>query len=111
DAKKKEVSFEFDAGEFNHPIVRPFQGNFNTGLEQTRTFVYIEAQPDEDRGASVALRFASGDPAIVDAPYGRGRVILVTTSVDREWSTWAVWGHSLIPLMHETVNYAIAGRW
>lgn len=111
DAKKKEVSFEFDAGEFNHPIVRPFQGNTGMGLELTKTFVYVKAQPDEERGANVALRFSSGDPAIVDAPYGRGRVILITTSVDREWSTWAVWGHSLIPLMHETVNYAIAGRW
>ena len=111
DAKKKEVSFEFDAGEFNHPIVRPFQGNSGAGLELTRTFVYVKAKPDEDRGANVALRFSSGDPAIVDAPFGRGRVILVTTSVDREWSTWAVWGHSLIPLMHEMVNYAVAGRW
>ena len=111
DAKRKETSFEFDAGDFNHPIVRPFQGNTGAGLELTKTFVYIKVQPDEDRGANVALRFNSGDPAIIDAPYGRGRVILITTSVDREWSTWAVWGHSLIPLMHEAVNYAIAGRW
>ena len=111
DPKKKEVSFEFDAGDFSHPIVMPFQGNSGAGLELTKTFVYIKTQVDENRGAKVALRFNSGDPAIVDAPYGRGRVILITTSVDREWSTWAVWGHSLIPLMHETVNYAIAGRW
>lgn len=111
DAKKKDVAFEFDAGDFNHPIVKPFQGNTGAGLEMTKTFVYLKAQVDENRGATVALRFNTGDPVIVDAPYGRGRVILITTSVDREWSTWAVWGHSLIPLMHETVNYAIAGRW
>jgi len=111
DAKKKDQTFEFDAGEFNHPIVRPFQGNTGSGLEQTKTFVYVKTIPDENRGANVALKFNSGDPVIVDAPYGRGKVILITTSVDREWSTWAVWGHSLIPLMHETVNYAISGRW
>lgn len=111
DVKKKEATYEFDAGDFSHPIVRPFQGNTGTGLELTKTFVYISAQVDEERGANVALRFSSGDPAIVDAPYGRGKVVLVTTSVDREWSTWAVWGHSLIPLMHETVNYAVSGRW
>ena len=111
DAKKKEVAFEFDAGDFNHPIVRPFQGNTGVGLELTKTFTYFKSQPDEERGAKVALRFSSGDPAIVDAPSGRGRAILITTSVDREWSTWAVWGHSLIPLVHETVNYAVGGRW
>jgi hypothetical protein len=111
DAKRKEVAFEFDPGDFNHPIVRPFQGNPGAGLELTKTFSYIKTQINEDRGARVALRFSNGDPAIVDAPYGRGRVVLVTTSVDREWSTWAVWGHSLIPLMHETVGYAVSSRW
>jgi Aerotolerance regulator N-terminal/von Willebrand factor type A domain len=111
DPKTKETAFEFDAGDFSHPIVRPFQGNPGAGLELTKTFAYFKTQVPEDRGARVALRFSSGDPAIVDAPYGRGRVILVTTSVDRAWSTWAVWGHSLIPLMHETVNYAVSGRW
>jgi hypothetical protein len=111
DAKKKDVAFEFDPGDYHHPIVRPFEGNTGTGLELTKTFVYIKADVDEPRGTSVALRFNTGDPAIIDAPAGRGRVILITTSVDREWSTWAVWGHSLIPLMHETVNYAVGGRW
>jgi Aerotolerance regulator N-terminal/von Willebrand factor type A domain len=111
DTKKKEVAFEFNALDFDHPIVRPFQGNTGAGLELTKTFVYIKAVVDEDRSAKVALRFSSGDPAIIDARSGRGRVILFTTSVDREWSTWAVWGHSLIPLIHETVNYAISDRW
>ena len=111
DAKKKDESFEFDAGDFSHPIVRPFQGNPGAGLELTKTFAYFKTEVPENRGARVALRFSNGDPAIVDAPYGRGRVILITTSVDREWSTWAVWGHSLIPLIHETVHYAVSGRW
>ena len=111
DAKKKEVAFEFEGGDFSHPIVRPFQGNTGTGLELTKTFVYIKAQADVERGATVALQFNTGDPAIIEAPSGRGRVILITTSIDREWSTWAVWGHSLIPLMHETARFAVAGRW
>lgn len=111
DPTKKDSIFEFDPGDFVHPIVRPFQGNPGAGLELTKTFSYIKVQLADDRGATVALRFSSGDPAIVEAPYGRGRVILVTTSVDREWSTWAVWGQSLIPLMHETVNFAVSGRW
>ncbi len=112
DARKKETFFEFEPpGDFAHPIVRPFQGNPGAGLELTKTFSYFKTQVLEDRGATVALRFSSGDPAIVEAPFGRGRVLLVTTSVDREWSTWAVWGQSLIPLMHETVNFAVSSRW
>jgi hypothetical protein len=111
DDRRQETSYEFDPGDYSHPIVRPFQGNPGAGLELTKTFTYFKTQILDERGARVALRFSSGDPAIIDAPYGRGRVILVTTSVDREWSTWAVWGHSLIPLMHETVKYAVSSRW
>lgn len=111
DAKRKENSYEFDPGDYSHPIVRPFQGNPGAGLELTKTFAYFKTQIAEERGANVALRFTTGDPAIIEAPFGRGRVILVTTSVDREWSTWAVWGHSLIPLMHEIVNFAVSSRW
>jgi len=111
DPDRKDVSYEFDAGDFDHPIVRPFQGNPGAGLELTRTFAYFKTAVPDERGTRVALRFQTGDPAILEAPYGRGRVVLVTTSVDREWSTWAVWGHSLIPLMHETVNFAVSSRW
>lgn len=111
DSKTTDLVYEFDAGDFSHPIVRPFQGNPRAGLELTKTFSYFKVEVPENRAARVALRFNNGDPAILDSPYGHGRVILITTSIDREWSTWAVWGHSLIPLMHETVNYAIADRW
>lgn len=102
--------FEFAADEFEHPIVKPFEGNPGAGLELTRTFAYFKAALD-DRGGRVALAFDDGDPAIVEKSLGRGRCILITTSLDRRWSTWAVWGHSFIPLMHETALFAVGGRW
>jgi hypothetical protein len=111
DPQSTETSFEFDPGDFSHPILKPFQGNPNSGLELTKTFAYLRTEIPPDRGTQVALRFQTGDPAILTAPFGRGRVVLVTTSVDREWSTWAVWGHSFVPLMHEIVRYAAADRW
>lgn len=102
--------FEFAPGDFAHPIVKPFEGNPGAGLELTRTFVYFKVASAE-RGGRVALAFDNGDPAIVETSVGRGRSVLITTSLDRRWSTWAVWGHSFIPLMHETALYAVGGRW
>jgi hypothetical protein len=110
DPNQTESAFEFDPGEFTHAIVKPFQGNPNSGLELTKTFAYLKTEIPPDRGTQVALRFSTGDPAILTADYGQGRVLLLTTSVDREWSTWAVWGHSFIPLMHELVKFAIVDR-
>jgi hypothetical protein len=49
----------------------------------------------------------SGTPAIVEKAYGRGRVILFTTTCDTEWNDWArsVDGSYLVT-MQETVQYA-----
>ena len=103
------VVYDFATSDFAHPIVKPFAGNPGAGLELTRTFAYERVEPVA-RGARVALAFDSGDPAILEAPLGRGRCVLITTALDRRWSTWAVWGHSFIPLMHETVLFAARGR-
>lgn len=102
--------FDFDAGDYSHPIVRPFAGNPDTGLDLTRTFAYVRAEPIPQSGARIALRFNTGDPAILEHAYERGRVILITTSLDREWGTWGVWGHSFVPIMHEIVAFGLTSR-
>jgi hypothetical protein len=109
DARRRDRAFAFAAGDFDHPILAPFRGNPNTGFELTQTFAYLRCQPASDR-AAVVLRFDTGDPAIIEAPYRRGRVLLVATAVDRSWGTWAVWGHSFVPMMHETVKYLLSFR-
>lgn len=111
DGTGKSTLYEFDPLGFRHPIVKPFQGNPGAGLEATRTFAYIKAKSDSLHGAGTALAFQTGDPAIVTKPFGRGGVVLVTTSVDREWGTWAVFGHSLVPLAHEMLAWVIKEGW
>ncbi len=102
--------FSFDPGDFGHPIVEAFRGNPDAGLETTRTSVYVAASVPKDRARQVVLRFSSGDPAIVEAPLGPGRSILLTTSLDKQWGTWVLWP-SFPPLMHELVRYAARGHW
>lgn len=110
DAERRETSFEFDPGDFSHPIVNAFQGNPDAGLERTQTFAYFQATLPAGNNSRVALAFDTGDPAIVERPFGRGRSILVTTSVDEQWGTWPLWP-SFLPLVHEMVHFAVSGRW
>ena len=102
--------FSFDPGNFSHSIVGAFRGNLDAGLETTRTSIYVRATVPEKLARRVALRFSSGDPAIVEAAVGRGRSFLLTTSLDRQWGTWVLWP-SFPPLMHELVRYAAGGHW
>jgi hypothetical protein len=110
DAAQRDNVFAFDPGDFSHPVVSAFQGNPDAGLETTRAYVYVKAALPEKGVSRTALAFDTGDPAIVERPFGRGRSILVTTSVDERWGTWPLWP-SFLPLIHEIVEFAVSGRW
>jgi hypothetical protein len=110
DSEKRETAFQFDPQDFSHPIVAAFQGNPEAGLERTQTYAYIQATLPAGNNSRVALNFDTGDPAIAERAFGRGRSILVTTSVDEQWGTWPLWP-SFLPLVHEIVHYAVSGRW
>ena len=110
DAVERDEVFAFDPGEFAHPILSAFQGNPEAGLERTQAYVYVKATLASKTTSRVALAFDTGDPAIVERPFGRGRSILVTTSVDERWGSWPLWP-SFLPLVHEIVQFAVSGRW
>ncbi|MCH7988545.1 MAG: BatA domain-containing protein [Planctomycetes bacterium] len=111
-ARNPSQAFLFDLDDLSHPMINPFEGNPNTGLERTLTFTYFAVEEPEKGSQRVVLRFESGDPAIIEAPLGQGRTILLTTSLDDRWNTWStLGGASLVPVLHETVNFAVAGRW
>ncbi|MBC7817232.1 MAG: hypothetical protein IAG10_10120, partial [Planctomycetaceae bacterium] len=72
----------------------------------------VRADPTDARrvGYDIALRFSNGDPAIVTQSLGRGRCVLVTTSLDETWGEWAIWAAGFVPLIHELTEYAATGR-
>ncbi|MSR56877.1 MAG: VWA domain-containing protein [Planctomycetaceae bacterium] len=109
DPEKRDESFGFDPGEFLHPIVNAFQGNPAAGLETTQTYAYLQTVLPARSRAKVALRFDSGDPAIIEAQVGAGRSVLIATSADERWGLWPLWP-SFLPMVHEIVQFAVAGR-
>lgn len=56
--------------------------------------------------ATVIARFGDPQrsPALIERPYGRGHVLLITTSVDQEWNDWAS-SFSFVPMMLEMVQH------
>ncbi|MBL8798077.1 MAG: VWA domain-containing protein [Planctomycetia bacterium] len=73
--------------------------------EPQRAGAGVPARPPADPAATLP----SGDPAIVEAPNQRGRVLLVTTTVNKDWNNWAD-RPSMLAMMHELLQYAAAGR-
>ena len=50
------------------------------------------------------LRYESGAPALVETQVGRGRVLLLTTSIDREWTDLPI-RPGFLPLVQEAARY------
>jgi len=109
-----------DPREYQHPLVAPFRGHERAGLLTVPVWRYVRLT-DVDKTSRVPLTFGNGDPAVVEAAVGQGRVLLVATalspeSVDRRdnveqpWTAITAWP-SFPPLVHEMLNLASSGRW
>ena len=95
--------------DWEHPALSVFAGPAREGLESVRTFRYMLLKPDrKDAGARVLVRYDDGAPALVEARRGQGRVMLFTSTVDREWSDWSI-RTSFLPAMQRIAAFLAGG--
>jgi hypothetical protein len=84
--------------------VFPEQGE---GLVSTRFFKYMLLEPVRDTAArTVALRYESGAPALVEREVGKGRALLLTTTVDRDWTDLPIRA-GFLPLLRESLRHLV----
>ena len=70
----------------DHPVLSVFDEAAQGGLLSARTHGYLLLEPDRKKAATVLLSYEDGQPALLEAPYGRGRSMVLTTSIDRDLS-------------------------
>jgi hypothetical protein len=86
-----------------HPLLASFAAR-GEGLASARFFQFMLLAPVPDApGRTVVLRYENGAPALVEAEIGRGRVMLLTTTVDREWTDLPI-RPGFLPLMQEAAR-------
>jgi hypothetical protein len=109
---RQATPFEFDPLGFRHPLVRPFAGEapgVTASLTNVKTARYHRLILPAGSPASVALAFGTGDPAVIEAPRFRGRVIQVATTADTSWTSWPL-HQSYPPVMEQALLLAASGR-
>ena len=112
DAVKKEAAFGLNPLNYTHPLVAEFRGESDpvtAGLTRALTWQYHKLVIPPDSKARVALAFENGDPAVIEAPRSRGKVILVGTSADAGWTSWPL-HNSYPPVMQQIILQAASGR-
>ena len=89
-----------------HPLLTAFpeQGD---GLVSARFFKYVLLDPVRDTAVRNAiLRYETGAPALVEREVGKGRVMLLTTTVDRDWTDLPIRA-GFLPLVREAARHLV----
>ncbi|HWP85555.1 MAG TPA: BatA and WFA domain-containing protein, partial [Terriglobia bacterium] len=90
-------------GEFDrdHPIFRDLEETGTQSLRAVESYAYIRLQPEHQ----VLLKFANGEPALVERPWAAGRVLLFASAFDNVWSDFPL--HPVfVPFLHQLIRYA-----
>lgn len=90
--------------DIDHPVLEIFSGEAATGLSSTRTQAYMLLQPGGRRTMRVWARYDGGPPALVEGTHQKGKVVVLTTSIDRDLTDLPI-RPAFLPLIRQTLLY------
>jgi hypothetical protein len=112
DARTASAGARFAEVDWAHPALSVFTGEAREGLLGTRTSRYVLARPAprgaEGTPARVLVAFDDGAPALIEGRRGKGRVLLFTSTADRDWTDWPI-RTSFLPAMQRFAAYLTGG--
>jgi hypothetical protein len=91
--------------ETEHPIFQFLRGRFE--IPSATIERYFPASPRQV-DANVLARYLSNDPFLIEGQSGHGRVLLMTTALDADWSTLPL-SNFYLPFVQSAVRYLAGG--
>jgi hypothetical protein len=107
EARGPRGAFRIAAVNRNHPVFEPF-GDGATGLEDARIFSHLLVEPDPSADLSTVIELGSGVPLLMERKTGAGAVMLLGTTVDRDWTDLPI-RPGFLPLVQRSARH-LAGR-
>ncbi|MEO6436177.1 MAG: BatA domain-containing protein [Tepidisphaeraceae bacterium] len=102
------LAIETSTIELASPLMRFLPGGTAQSVPLTAGVERFFPLTGRTPAAHVLAAFTSGDAFLVEQPFGRGRVALVTCSLGREWSTLPLTSLYL-PLLQSTARFLVGG--
>lgn len=87
---------------YEHPIFAPFKEPNHGDFGKARVYRYLQAVPTAD--TNIISAYDDGNPALLEKDYGTGRVLCLTSTIDREWNDLPIRAVYL-PFLHECIKY------
>jgi hypothetical protein len=91
----------FARPQLTHPVLSVFAGAVD-GLVAGEVTRYFHVESGDE--ADVLLRYDDGAPALLQGRVGRGRVLLLTTTIDREWTDLPI-RTAFLPLVQQAARF------
>ena len=92
---------------YEHPIFAPFKEPNHGDFGTARFYRHFQAVPAAE--ATVITAYDNGDAALFEKSYGRGRVLCLTSTLDRAWNDLPIRAVYL-PFLHECLKYLALKR-
>lgn len=95
----------FSEIDFQHPLFAPFSDPRFSDFTKIHIWKYRKLAANALPNARVVAKFDSGDPALLEVPVGKGRVLVVTSSWHPDDSQFAV-SSKFVPLLWSILELA-----
>jgi hypothetical protein len=91
--------------DFQHPLFAPFADSRFSDFTRIHFWKYRRLDATAIPHARIVAKFDNGDPAALDVPVGKGRVILLTSGWHPDDSQLAL-SSKFVPLLYATLDYS-----
>ena len=92
----------------NHPIFRNlYREGFLFQSARIVRLMLVEPRRAKQEG-KILWRYSHGPPALLERTFGKGRVLLYTTTIDRDWTNASI-RPFFLPWIHEVTAYLSGG--
>jgi hypothetical protein len=92
------------ASKRTHPVFRVFDMPGGQALQSARVYKYMLLEPTTPEASTVLLNYRDGAPALLERRVERGRVFLLTTTIDRAWTDLPL-RTAFLPMMRRSMLY------
>ena len=89
--------------DYAHPLFDVFNDQTIKALYGARFDTYLPFNPDVKKRKTILLRYTNDQPALVQYEVGEGRVLLLTSTIDRDWSDLCI-RTAFLPLVQDAVH-------
>lgn len=94
----------FGDADSDHPVFRVFSLPGGASLRSVEVYSYMLLEPSPPEQSETVLSFKDNAPALLSRKVGKGRVMLLTTTVDEEWTDFPL-RTAFLPTIRRVVQH------